>query len=128
VPDADLDGQWVVVDAFLAAARAGDFERLLAVLDPDVVLRADAGASRPGMTRLIRGARAVAGQALTFRRFGETAERVLVNGKPGGIARTPDGRPFAVVAITVADARIAWIDVLADPDRLARLDLAPAAG
>jgi RNA polymerase sigma-70 factor (ECF subfamily) len=131
VPDVDLDGQWAVVDAFLAAARAGDFDALIAVLDPDVVLRADTGAPRPGIVPLVRGARAVAGQALTFRRFGETAARILVNGRPGGIAWTPDGRPFAVVALTVTRGRVIAIDVLADPDRLARLELGrslPAGG
>ena len=82
MPDVDLDGQWAVVDAFLAAAREGDFERLLAVLDPDVVARSDAGESRPGIASLVRGAEAVAGQAMSFRRFAETATRVLVNGVP----------------------------------------------
>jgi len=128
VPDADLDGQWAVVDAFLAAARAGDFERLLAVLDPEVVLRSDGGAARPGLSSLVRGARAVAEQALTFRRFAETSTRILVNGIPGGVARAPDGSPFAVLAVTVRGGRIVAIDVLADPDRLGRLDLTVVAG
>ena len=123
VPDVDLDGQWAVVDAFLAAARDGDFERLVAVLDPDVVLRADGGESRPGADALLRGPHAVAQGALTFRRFAETASRVLVNGIPGGIAWAPDGRPFAVLAFTVSGGRIVAIDVLADPDRLRQLDL-----
>ena len=101
VPDVDLDGQWAVVDAFLAAARDGDFERLLAVLDPDVVLRSDGGAARPELVSLVRGAQAVAEQAMTFRRFAETATRVLVNGIPGGVAWAPDGSPFAVLALTV---------------------------
>src|SRR5918996_210229 len=83
VPDVDLDGQWAVVDAFLAAARDGDFERLVAVLDPDVVLRADGGKARHGLVSLVHGARAVADQAMTFRQFGETATRILVNGVPG---------------------------------------------
>ena len=122
-PDIDHDGQWVVVDAFLAAARTGDFERLVAVLDPDVVLRADAGPDRPQLASLLRGARAVAEQAMTFRNFAAGATRVLVNGIPGGVAWSPDGRPYAVLALTVQRGRIAAIDVLADPDRLARLDL-----
>ena len=71
VPDVDLDGQWAVADAFLAAARAGDFERLIAVLDPDVVVRSDGGVARPGLVSLVRGAKAVAGQAMAFRRFAE---------------------------------------------------------
>lgn len=123
VPDVDLDGQWAVVDAFLAAARGGDFERLLAVLDPEVVLRSDGGAARPALTSLVRGARAVAERALAFRQFSETSTRVLVNGTPGGVAWTPHGRPFALLAMTIAGGRIVEIDVLADPDRLGRLDL-----
>jgi RNA polymerase sigma-70 factor (ECF subfamily) len=128
VPDVDLDGQWAVVDAFLAAAREGDFERLLAVLDPEVVLRVDGGAARPELVSLIHGAQAVAEGAMTFRRFAGTASRVLVNGVPGGIAWAADGRPFAVLALTVRGRRIVRIDVLADPDRLGRLDLTVVTG
>jgi RNA polymerase sigma factor (sigma-70 family) len=128
VPDADLDAQWAVVDAFLAAARNGDFEGLLAVLDPDVVVRSDGGAARPDLVSLVRGAEAVAGQALSFRRFAGTATRVLVNGVPGGIAWASDGRPFSVVALTVKGGRVVAIDVLADPDRLAQLDLTLVTG
>ena len=123
VPDVDLDGQWAVVDAFLAAARAGDFERLLEVLDPEVVLRSDGGAARPDLMSLVRGAQTVATQAMAFRQFAETATRILVNGIPGGVAWAPDGRPFSVVALTVTGGRIVAIDILADPDRLAQLDL-----
>ena len=128
VPDVDLDGQWAVVDAFLAAARDGDFERLLAVLDPDVVVQSDGGAARPELMSLVRGAAEVAKQAMSFRRFAETSTRVLVNGVPGGIAWLPDGRPFAVLAVTVRGGRIVRLDVLADPDRLAQLDLTLVAG
>jgi RNA polymerase sigma factor (sigma-70 family) len=128
VPDSDLDGQWEVVNAFLAAARAGDFERLIAVLDPDVELRSDGGTARPGLVTLVRGAEVVAGQAMTFRRFADTATRVLVTGVPGGVAWSPDGSPFAVVALTVTGGRIAAIDILADPDRLRQLDLSVVAG
>ena len=128
VPDADLVAQWSVADAFLAASRAGDFEGLLAVLDPDVVLHSDGGAARPALASVLRGAEAVARGALTFRRFAESATRVLVNGIPGGVARTPDGEPFSVVALTVRAGRIVRIDVLADPDRLRALDLGPVAG
>ncbi len=128
VPDVDLDGQWAVVDAFLAAARAGDFERLLAVLDPGVVLRSDGGAARPELISLLRGAQAVAEGAMTFRRFADTSTRVLVNGLPGGVAWAPDGSPFAVLALTVRGGRIVAIDVLADPDRLGQLDLSVVAG
>ncbi|MBA3528050.1 MAG: RNA polymerase sigma factor SigJ [Propionibacteriaceae bacterium] len=123
VPDVDLDGQWVVVDAFLAAARHGDFERLLAVLDPEVVVRSDGGAARPGLVSVVRGAQAVARQAMSFRRFVETSTRILVNGIPGGVAWAPDGSPFAVLALTVKGGRIVAIDVLADPKRLGQLDL-----
>jgi RNA polymerase sigma factor (sigma-70 family) len=127
VPDTDLDGQWALVDAFLAASRDGDFERLLAVLDPEIVLRSDGGAARPDLASVVRGAAAVATRALSFRRLAETATRALVNGIPGGVTWAPDGRPFAVVSVTVAGGRVVSIDVLADPDRLSRLDLARVA-
>jgi RNA polymerase sigma-70 factor (ECF subfamily) len=128
VPDVGLDGQWAVVDAFLAAARAGDFGRLVAVLDPEVVLRSDGGQARPDLISLVRGAEAVAGRAMTFRRMAETSTRILVNGVPGGVAWAPDGSPFAVLALTVRGGKIACIDVLADPDRLDQLDLIIATG
>ena len=126
MPDVDLNGQWAVVDAFLAAARGGDFERLLAVLDPEVVVRSDGGVARPGLTSLVRGARAVAEQAMAFRRFAETSTRILVNGIPGGIAWAADGSPFSILAVTVRGGRIVEIDVLTDADRLRRLDLTAA--
>jgi RNA polymerase sigma-70 factor (ECF subfamily) len=128
VPDVDLDGQWAVVDAFTAAARDGDFERLLALLDPDVVVRSDGGVARPDLISVVRGAQAVAGQAMAFRRFADSATRVLVNGVPGGVAWAPDGSPFAVIALTVRGGRIVVIDVLADADRLGQLDLDVATG
>jgi RNA polymerase sigma-70 factor (ECF subfamily) len=128
VPDVDLDGQWAVVDAFLAAARDGDFEGLLAVLDPDVVVRSDGGLARPGLASLVRGAQAVAEQSMLFRQFAETSTRVLVNGVPGGVAWAPDGSPFAVLALTVKGGRVIALDVLADPDRLPQLDLTLVAG
>jgi RNA polymerase sigma factor (sigma-70 family) len=123
VPDTDLDDQWAVVDAFVAASREGDFGRLLAVLDPEVMLRSDGGAVRPGLVTVLRGGEAVATQAMLFRRFVETSTRALVNGIPGGVAWAPNGTPFAVLSFTVAGGRIVSIDVLADPDRLNRLDL-----
>jgi RNA polymerase sigma factor (sigma-70 family) len=128
VPDVDLDGQWAVVDAFLAASREGDFERLVAVLDPDVVVRADGGAARPELTSLVRGAQAVAEQAFSFRQLAGSSTRVLVNGVPGGVAWATDGSPFALLAMTVKGGRIVAIDVLADPDRLRELDLELIAG
>ena len=123
VPDTTLDGQWAVVNAFLAASRDGDFEGLLTVLDPDVVLRSDGGTARPGLVAVLRGAEAVASGAMSFRQFGDTATRALVNGIPGAVAWTADGRPFAVGSLTVAGGRIVSIDILADPERLSRLDL-----
>ena len=121
--DADLASQWEVVDAFRAASRGGDFEALLAVLDPNVVLRADYGAA--GASRALQGARAVAGQALAFSRFAPFARPALVNGVPGTVTVPPGGEPFAVMGFTVARNRIVEIDILADPERLRRLDLAP---
>ncbi len=124
VPDADLPRQREVVDAFLAAARGGDFDALLAALDPDVVLRADAGAVPPGASRVIRGASAVAEQAVAFaQRLGPFARPVLVNGT-AGIVAAPGGRPASVLGFTVAGGKIIEIDVLADPERLSELDLA----
>jgi RNA polymerase sigma factor (sigma-70 family) len=120
VPDADLETQREVVDAFLAAARAGDFEALLEVLDPDVVLRADLGPE--GGSREVRGARAVAGQALFYSRLGLVMQPALINGAAGAVGMR-DGEPYSVGAITVRGGRIVAIDILADPERLARLDL-----
>ena len=122
VPDADLDTQREVLDAFLAAARDGDFEALVAVLDPDVVLRADLGPLPTGGSREVRGAAAVAGQALTYSRIGLVVRPALVNGVVGAVS-TLDGELFSVGAFTVRGGRIAEIDFLADPARLRRLDL-----
>jgi RNA polymerase sigma factor (sigma-70 family) len=122
-PDADLSRQREVVDAFLAAAQGGDFEALLTVLDPDVVLRADAGALPAPASRVTHGARAVAQGAIGFRRLAATARPALVNGTAGLVAWLGE-RPFSVMAFTVRDGRIVEIDVLADPERLRLLDLA----
>jgi len=127
VPEANLARQQEVATAFLTAARAGDFDALVAVLDPDVVLRADRGALPAGASRVVRGAEAVAGQALAFsrsRRLLPLVRPVLVNGGPGFVSRSPDGRPLSVVGITVAGGRIVEIDILADPERLRGLNLA----
>ena len=118
-PDADPARERQIVEAFLAASRAGDFEALLVVLDPDVVLRADAGA-RTDLSALVRGAAEVAGRALMFRRLAYEQRIVSVNGGIG-VLSLADGQPAALVAITVADGRIVEIDILADPARLARL-------
>ncbi len=120
LPDADLDAQREVVDAFLAAGRDGDFERLIAVLDPDVVLRADFGRA-PGL-REVRGASAVIAQAQTYARLGVFLRPALVNGVPGGVALR-DGELFSVAAFTVRAGRIVEMDFLADPARLRELDL-----
>jgi ketosteroid isomerase-like protein len=109
-----------VLEAFLAAARDGDFDRLVAVLDPDVVLRADGGLT--GLSSHIRGAQTVASQALMFSRVDLTIRRALVNGAAGMVSLR-EGRPFSVGAVTVRNGRIAEIDILADPERLAGLDL-----
>ena len=123
-PDPDIGRQKKVLDAFLAAARGGDFDALVAVLDPDVVLRADAGALVGGaaVSKLVRGAEAVAGQAVMFRSVAVSSRLVLVNGAVG-VVTLLDGKPMGVMGVTVADGRIVAVDILADPERLARLDL-----
>jgi RNA polymerase sigma-70 factor (ECF subfamily) len=120
VPDTDLAAQWEVVEAFLAAAREGDFDALVAVLDPNVVLRADGGLA--GISQHIQGAETVAGQALLWARVDLTMRRALVNGAAGMVTFL-HGRPFSIAALTIANRRIAEIDFLTDPDRIARLDL-----
>jgi RNA polymerase sigma-70 factor (ECF subfamily) len=122
VPDADLATQREVVDAFLAASRDGDFDTLLAVLDPDVVLRMDGGAVRAGLSREVRGARAVAEQTLTFSRLSPFVRPALVNGA-AGVVVAPRGRPFSVMGFTIRGGKIVEIDILADPARLSRLDV-----
>jgi RNA polymerase sigma factor (sigma-70 family) len=123
VPDADLARQREVVDAFLAAARGGDFDALLAVLDPDVVVRSDLGAVPPGASRVVRGAPAVAEQALTFARLSPFAQPALVNGA-AGLVVARHGRPFSVMGFTITGGKIVEIDILVDPERLHQLDLA----
>ena len=119
-PDSDLKAQWEVVDAFLAAARDGDFDRLLAVLDPNVVLNADAGLT--GLTRQVQGAETVASQAMMWQRVGLDTRRALVNGAAGLVALR-DGKPFSVMGCSVRAGKIVEMDILADPDRLAGLEL-----
>src|SRR5205823_1395210 len=120
--DADLRTQRRVVDAFLAAVRDGDFEALVAVLDPAIVLRADGGAVK-GMSRLVRGAQAVVAQAAAFSKLGLSNQVVLVNGNIGVVSRLPDGRLLSVIGFTIAGGKVVEMDILADPDRLRRLDL-----
>lgn len=121
--DPDLGRQREAVEAFFAAARRGDFAALIAVLDPDVVLRSDEGPARPGASVVVRGARAVARRALMFERPSAQLRPVLVNGA-AGVVMVVDGCAVSVLGFTVSGGRIAAIDVMADPARLARLDLA----
>jgi RNA polymerase sigma factor (sigma-70 family) len=120
VPDADLVAQREVVDAFLAAAREGDFDRLVAVLDPEVVLRVDLGPAA-GL-REVHGAEAVAGQAASFGQLGLDMRPVLINGV-AGVVSFLDGEPFSLGAVTVRGGRIVELDLLADRKRLRELDL-----
>ena len=120
--DADLRTQRRVVDAFLAAVQKGDFEALVTVLDPDIVLRADGGAVK-GMSRVVRGAQAVMAQAAAFSKLGLSSQMVLVNGNIGVVSRLPDGRVLSVIGFTIAGGTVVEMDILADPDRLNRLDL-----
>jgi RNA polymerase sigma factor (sigma-70 family) len=123
VPNADLAGQREVLKAFDAAARGGDFAALVAVLDPDVVVRADFAAVPPGGLREVRGALAVAGQALIFSQRARFAQPALVNGALGAVV-APRGRLLLVVTFKFTGERIAEIDVIADPAHLRQLDLA----
>jgi RNA polymerase sigma-70 factor (ECF subfamily) len=121
-PDVDLTRQREVVDAFFAAARDGDFDALVAVLDPDVVLRSDGGAAHPGVSVVVQGAEAVAKRAVTFARLSPFVRRALVNGA-AGVVVAPGGRPVSVMGFTVRGGRIVEIHAVADPDRLRQLDL-----
>jgi RNA polymerase sigma factor (sigma-70 family) len=120
VPDADLETQREVIDAFLAAAREGDFDRLVAVLDPDVVLRQDFGPV--GGRAELRGAAAVANQAASYAQIGLEIRPALINGVAGAVAFR-DGQPFSIGAVTVRNGKIVELDFLADPERLRQLDL-----
>jgi hypothetical protein len=124
--EADLRKQRRVVDAFLAAVQNGDFEALVAILDPEIVLRADGGAAK-GMSRLVRGSQAVVAQAAAFSKLGLSSQVVLVNGNIGVVSRLPDGRVLSVIGFTIAGGRIIEMDILADADRLSRLDLSAIA-
>ena len=122
-PDPDLARQREVVDAFFAAAHRGDFDALVAVLDPDVVLRSDGGEERPALSFVRRGAAEVARTALASAQPAAIKLPALVNGAAGVVVMT-DGRPFVVMGFTVVRGTIVEIDCLLDPERLARLDLA----
>jgi RNA polymerase sigma factor (sigma-70 family) len=122
-PDADMTHQRAAVDAFFAASRDGDFAALVAVLDPDVVLRSDGGLARPAAAAVIHGGPAVAERALTFARLAPFARPALVNAA-AGVVVVARGRPVSVMGFTVRNGKIVTIDVLADPTRLDQLDLA----
>jgi RNA polymerase sigma factor (sigma-70 family) len=119
VPDTDLATQREVIGAFLAAAREGDFDRLVAVLDPDVVLRQDFG---PARRREIRGAELVASQALSYAQMELEVRPALINGVAGAVAFL-HGQPFSIGVVTVREGKIVELDFLADPERLRELDL-----
>jgi hypothetical protein len=119
VPDADSTRRREVVDAFLAALRDGDFDALLALLDPDVVLRADRAAVQAGASGEVRGAPAVAG---TFSGRARFAQPALVDGTVGAVW-APGGRPRVVFGFTISRGKIVGIEILADPTRLGRLDV-----
>lgn len=121
-PDPDLTRQREIVDAWISASRGGDFEALVALLDPNVVLRVDGGVTTPGVSKLVQGATTVANQALSFQRLARFVRPVLVNGTPGLIT-VPDGKPMAVTGFTITHGKIVAIDILADRERLSRLDL-----
>jgi RNA polymerase sigma-70 factor (ECF subfamily) len=121
-PDHDLARQRPIVDAFFAAARYGDFEQLVQVLDPDVVLMVDGGSLRRGASLILRGAGAVAAHTRTYSTLHPFVLPALVNGAAGAVI-APHGRPHAVMAFTISNGRITRIDALLDPERLAQLDL-----
>ncbi|GAA1358077.1 RNA polymerase sigma factor SigJ [Streptomyces beijiangensis] len=116
-PDPDQTRQREVVEAFMAAARGGDFEALVSVLDPDIVFRVDAGSDPDALSKLVRGATTVASGAITFSRHAPHARLVLINGAVG-LFTAVDGRPVSVMSFTVADGRVAEINLISDPDRL----------
>ena len=121
-PDVDLERQREVVDAFFAAAREGDFDALVEVLHPEIVLRADGGEARPSTNHVIRGAAEVASRAMTYANLSPFVRPVLVNGV-AGVLVAPEGKPFSVMAFTVAGGKVVAIDALADPARLELLEL-----
>jgi len=125
-PDTDLAAQHAVVDAFFAAGRAGDFDRLVAVLDPDVSLRGDFGPGPAGL-RSVQGASAVAGLARGYAAPEREVRTAVVNGAAGAVIFVA-GAPTAIMGFVVRGERIAAIDVLADPERIARIDLRAVTG
>jgi RNA polymerase sigma-70 factor (ECF subfamily) len=124
VPDVDLAEQQRVVEAFLAAAREGDFDALLEMLDPEVTLRVDAGPGSPLAREPIVGASDVLAEAQRWNALAPYSHPAIVNGVAGAVIGRPDGTVFTVVALTVASGRITAIDFLVDPAKLARISLA----
>jgi RNA polymerase sigma factor (sigma-70 family) len=122
IPDVDVSAQREVINAFLAAARKGDFDALVATLDPDVVLRADGGTARAGVSAQVRGAVGVARRAVMWSRADLTMHPALVNGAAGVVA-THNGTVFTIASVIVRNGKIAEMDFLVDPERLAGLDL-----
>jgi RNA polymerase sigma-70 factor (ECF subfamily) len=120
--DVDVTAQYELVQAFVAASRSGDFAALLATLDPDIVLLADGGRALPGLSKEVRGAENVARQASMFARMDLETYPILVNGAAGMLVLR-NGAPFSVATLVVRNGRIAEMDFLADPERLAALDL-----
>ena len=127
VPDPDLSLQREVVGAFFAAARSGDFVALVTVLDPEVVLRADAGAAGPGASAILRGPAAVSAQAIMFANPAALVRPALVNGA-AGVVITVGQRPVSVMGFIVVSGKIAEINAMTDLDRLRQLDLAIPGG
>ena len=126
-PDRDLAGQRRVVDAFLAAARSGNFDALVALLDPDVVFRTDGGRVRQLTRPPVLGAEAVAREVLAGgRAFAPLGRPAIVNGSAGIVVQLPGRRPIAVAGFTVVDGRIAAIDLVADPEKLRGVEVAEA--
>ena len=121
-PTLTSSAQREVVNAFLAAAREGDFDALIATLDPDVILRADGGAALPAASAEVRGALDVARRAVMWSRVDLTMHPALVNGAAGVVA-TRNGVVFSIASVIVRNGKIAEMDFLADPERLARIDL-----
>lgn len=121
-PETDVARQRKVVEAFIAASRGGDFEALVSLLDPEIVLRVDGGEMAPALSKLVRGAREVASQAWMYRRFAPLARLALINGAVGTVT-APESEAMSVMSFTVSDGKIVRLDILADPERLAKIDL-----
>ncbi|MGW5864261.1 sigma-70 family RNA polymerase sigma factor [Streptomyces sp. NPDC055239] len=121
-PDNDPVRQREVVGAFFAAARGGDFDALLELLDPDVVLRADTGELSSGLSKLVRGATVVAGQAAMFSKGAPAVELAFINGRIGGVG-VPDGQVVSVMEFTISNGRIVELNLLVDPARMRALGI-----